>query len=63
MPIAPEIARRFSEAEKRLKKIESMIGDNSAVSELSDFPGRPEWLPGNVVRSEKEDGRICWVST
>lgn len=62
MTIAPEVAKRFSAAEQRLKKIESAIGSGATVTnELSDFPRRSDWIPGDSLKADFMEPPMLWT--
>ena len=62
MTIAPEVAKRFSGAERRLKEIESVIGSGAAVvNELSDFSRRSDWIPGDSLKADHVEPSLLWT--
>ncbi len=51
MTVSSETLKRLSAAERRLKAIEALVGTQAPVNELSDFPEKSEWFPGETVSS------------
>lgn len=56
--IAQEAIKRLSAAERRLRRMEALLGADSVTNEISDFPTRGEWVPSEAFRLDRESQKL-----